>query len=859
MQDLNIVNYKDFERSLHDMYRTGGEKKRRAEKVQAVLGRLQFGSDALTDLQTTNHGEGRIKSCVKYDLGGGYRLITVQTDRLIAFCFVGDHEDCDRWIGSNSGLTFSRGGNGAWEPIFKSPSIESPIRRDPSPSTEKLLDRMEESRVERLFEGVPARVVIELGSLGTIVTTVELEEKCARIEPEERRALVYDVLCLLSSGNRRAAERRFDLELGVAQDVDDLTDEEVLKIIDGDEVRRLRVGSPEHELWLERFAQSAEHMEWLLFLHPEQEAVVKADFNGPAKLSGVSGSGKTCVAIHRALRLAAEGPGRPVLIVTLNRSLSGLIQRLVDAAAPNEQVRRSIRVCSFFQLCQEILNEFEPQNQKLYADVTWKLEEHIDEVYREYYRCWHNNGEAAVLLPIHQSLISQGLCAETYIREEFDWIRSAVFESDRGRYLSLERMGRRIPMQEEWRSRLVEGLLGWEAKMRDVGVIDYLGFTTAVSRHIDEIHARFDHIVVDEAQDFGTTELRLLRKLCKDGPNDLFLCGDIAQHVLPKHRSMVEATINVSGRSRRIVRNYRNSREILKAAYDVLIENLDEGMLADSDLEILDPVYASRSSNEPVVLEAESLEEEIGYARTLVRDHLENNPTHRCCIAFAGFSIRDVEAFARKLGLRALHGEQGPLDDPVVLSDLEQTKGYEFNLVVILNCAMGALPPTGAPPDEAFRHGCRLYVAMTRARDELYMSYSDEPTKWLERTADSLSFMHWSEVVAIDPTLKLRMPERLSEVEHGNREDIMKLNGRDFLYTPEARGLSIEAIRKIDERVDGRGLRSGGHRVKWKDLAILHRDLENEPRARTAFGPVVQVEVRDRLSLVDSASRKSQK
>ena len=280
-------------------------------------------------------------------------------------------------------------------------------------------------------------------------------------------------------------------------------------------------------------------------------------------------------------------------------------------------------------------------------------------------------------------------------------------------------------------------------------------------------------------------------------------------------------------------------------------------MLSDSDLEILDPEYASRSSNEPLVLRAESLAEEIGFARTLVRDHLENNPEHRCCIAFAGFSIRDIEAFARTLGLRALHGEKGPLDDPIVLSDLEQTKGYEFNLVVILNCAAGALPPTGAPPDEAFRYGCRLYVAMTRARDDLYLSYSGEPSKWLKSASNSLSFMRWSEVVAIDPSLELQVPERLSQVEQGYREDIMKLNGRDFLYTPEARGLSIEAIRKIDERVDGQGLRSGGHRVKWKNLAILYRDLENEPRARTEFGPVVQLEVRDRLSLVDSASRKS--
>ena len=198
MSDVEFVRCKDFDRSLSKMGKTGGEKKRRAEKVFSVLGKLHLGPDALEDLEVTNHGERRIKSCVKYDLGNGYRLITVQTEKVVAFCFVGDHEESTRWIDSNSGFTLCRGAGGAWEPIYKSTSIDSPIRRDPSPSSGRLLDRFtNRSLVEQLLEGVPVATVIELGSLGTIVTPLEIEAKCARIEPGNRRALVYDVLCLL--------------------------------------------------------------------------------------------------------------------------------------------------------------------------------------------------------------------------------------------------------------------------------------------------------------------------------------------------------------------------------------------------------------------------------------------------------------------------------------------------------------------------------------------------------------------------------------------------------------------------------------------------------------------------------------
>jgi hypothetical protein len=852
---MELVHHKEFDASLQSMRKKGGENKRKADKVLQIVGGLNMALTALTELPVTKHGESRVKHCVKYELGNGYRLVTIQTEKVVMLCFAGTHDETDRWLDSHNGLTIAKGQSGAWEPVYKSPSVDAPLRRIPAAVSERLLERMDEARVDRLLEGVPASCIAKFYAFETLVTQQDIEAACRPIQSEPRRVLVHDVLCLLASGDRQSAESRLDLELGEVTDVDDLSADELLNVKDGDQVRRLRIGSAEYERWLKSFSRNAGAMEWLLFLHPEQSAVVEADFSGPAQLSGVSGSGKTCVAIHRAVRLALKDPSAHVLIVTLNRSLAGLIEKLVDAAAPSDDVRDRIVVSSFFQLCQQLLHEFEPGSEKQYADVTWKLDEHIDEVYREFYRCWVNNASAEVLLPLHHSLLAQGLCAETYVREEFDWIRSAVVAGEREKYLSLDRQGRRIPLLEDARSRLLDGLREWETKMREVGVVDYLGLTTALSAHIDKLSALFTHVIVDEAQDFGTSELRLLRALCADGNNDMFLCGDIAQHVLPKHRMLQEAGINTVGRSRRIVRNYRNSREILKAAYDILIENLDEGMLDSSDLEILDPLYASRSSNEPVVLSASSLEEEIGYARTLAAQHLATNPGHRCCIAFAGYSVHEVEGFAQRLGYRALRGEDGPLEDGLVFSDLEQTKGYEFNLVILVNCRDGVLPPAGTAPEETFRHGCRLYVAMTRARDELYLSYSGAASKWLNRESRSLSFMNWDDVIALDSSLMTPPPTPLRQMDGDAAAGVLSLKGRDFLYTPEARGLSLEAIKKIDELVDGVGLIRKQKRVRWRNMAILKDDLASQPSARLLFGPVVQAEIQERLKAIAAATR----
>src|SRR5262249_52985977 len=156
----------------------------------------------------------------------------------------------------------------------------------------------------------------------------------------------------------------------------------------------------------------------------------------------------------------------------------------------------------------------------------------------------------------------RGVSGEKYVREEFDWVRSAADPQLRAQYLNLERSGRKFPITVDWRHNVLKGLIGWEKKMQAVGVVDYLGLTSALAPHIDKIVPRYTNVLVDEAQDFGTTELRIIRRLVSPGPNDLLLCGDVAQTVLPKHRSLKDAKIDVSTRER-ITQNYRNSHEIL--------------------------------------------------------------------------------------------------------------------------------------------------------------------------------------------------------------------------------------------------------------------------------------------------------
>jgi len=518
---------------------------------------------------------------------------------------------------------------------------------------------------------------------------------------------------------------------------------------------------------------------------------------------------------------------------------------LVEYACPDVEIRGLIQVESFFGLCQEYLNLLEPHNQRLYNEVTWKcndsmVEEHIDEIWREFYHCELNNNDAEILFPIHKSLNSQGIFPEEYLRQEFDWVRSALAEKERHDYLDIERQGRTIKFQKTWREIVLKAIMRWERKMGFVGVVDYLGLATSLARHIDEIKPKYSSILVDEAQDFGTMELKLIRCLVQEGENDIFLCGDMAQHVLPKHTSFKKAGIAIPGaRSHTILKNYRNSREILRAAYEVLGRNIDADVLMDSDLEILDPEYANFSTPKPHVFSADTLDHEIGFALEYMSVRSEGNEgRHKGCVAIAGFSLLEVKKFADYLDIPVLDGSKGLQVRDLFFSDLEQTKGYEFDTMCILNCRDEILPYASAPEGEWYRDACRLYVAMTRAKRDLILSYNGSLSPWIENCRDYFEFDNWREYIDIED-IKLHGTPRKIFDKYEQNHDILRCSGRKFLYTRHAIGCSLELQEKIDELVDGRGRRSGRQAVAWKDIKSAYNDVRQQPTPKKLFGPKI--------------------
>ncbi|MEI9927815.1 MAG: 3'-5' exonuclease [Sphingomonas sp.] len=197
-----------------------------------------------------------------------------------------------------------------------------------------------------------------------------------------------------------------------------------------------------------------------------------------------------------------------------------------------------------------------------------------------------------------------------------------------------------------------------------------------------------------------------------------------------------------------------------------------------------------------------------------------------------------------------MNGLYDPLESPLVFSDLEQTKGYEFETLIVVNCRNGVLPATGAPEEEAFRQGCKLYVAMTRARRELVLSFSGEASPWLTSVSDTIAVEEWASCEELDERLLAGVPRVLPDVEDASEsETLASLTGAEYLHTDHALGLSVEAQEKLAELVDGRGAVSAtGKRMRWKSMSAVAVDLYRNRRSDLLFGPKVSDELRANLS-----------
>lgn len=872
MRDNNVKNtpqflaYKDFLPSLKKLMQKGGAYGRAGKTVEAAWGRANSGgaysyAEVFEGIPLTNHGENRISNCVKYDLAQYSRLVTTYSKDICIFLFAGDHDAVDKWLEKNVGLNFIA------KKIFDTFSVEPVFVSDTSADTTRLInsvtDWMSSGPVieqlstecrDQLLSSLSVSSKSKILSIESHSSEDEVLDAISHIEDGELGDALLDVLLALRSSDMNKATNRIDLYLKKAVTASSLTPEEIKKVISSESTVRVEDVDP---VLFSHFLRNADFKEWMLYLHPAQREYVNRNFNGPARLAGVSGSGKTCVVIHRALRLANESRNKLVLILTLNDALAVLIRELILAENGGD-LPPNISVKSVFEMCKEQLVRLTPDKAEYYVKTTvqkngYAIVEHIDEIWDEYFGCENNNTDADVMFDVIRTLLVRGVFPKDYLRQEFDYIRSAFSPSERGEYLQMERVGRVIALEQRYREMLLEGLGGWERKMNAVGAIDDIGVVTALYGFLDRLTPIYDHVLVDEVQDLGTLELKIIRHLTRFGENDLFLSGDAAQTVHTKHFDQKSSGIDLpSARWIRLSQNYRNSRQILTAAHAVLTRSFEKIPAGTVDLEIIRPEYANFSSAKPLLLRANSLEEEMRMALSYVELFLLGEVKRKACVVVCGYSQVAVESLGRALSLPVLCGVTQIDASDLFLSDLEQTKGFEFDLVVVVNCGETVIPHPELPENESFRELCRLYVALTRAKTELIVSSHTPPSRFIMVAQDDcFNVGTWDEHVDCKPApLQLQWPSPM--LQRVGRTESWTVKGRDFLRLRDAVGFSTTVQEEILAHATGSARTQAGpggtrKQVEWRDFSSFYRAMKDPKNRGGVVSEVAWEEIRSKM------------
>ena len=458
---------------------------------------------------------------------------------------------------------------------------------------------------------------------------------------------------------------------------------------------------------------------WTVFLHPAQRQIVEADYSGPARVSGSAGTGKTIVALHRAVFLARQDEDARVLLTTFSDALAnGLRTQLRRLVSNQPQLAERVEVYSMDAI-----------GRRLYQLNAGPAQIASQEVIQEIL------SEAAAGVDGHR-FTAQFLLAEW--EQIIDAWQLTTWEA----YRDVARIGRRTRLPEEQRRVLWAIFERVRAELARGDLTTQAGlFTKLASLYDSRAASPFEYLIVDEAQDIGVAQLRFLAALAGERANSLFFAGDLAQRIFQQPFSWSSLGVDVRGRSQTLRINYRTSHQIRTQADRLLGP---EGSDVDGNVETRRGTISLFNGAEPVISVNESIEAEVATVSQWLRARIsEGILSHEIAIFVRSEEELDrAQAAVNQAGpsSRVLDERLASAAGLVSISTMHLAKGLEFRAVVVMACDDEVIPLQDriqAAADESElrevydteRH--LLYVACTRARDFLLVSSADEPSEFL--------------------------------------------------------------------------------------------------------------------------------
>lgn len=453
---------------------------------------------------------------------------------------------------------------------------------------------------------------------------------------------------------------------------------------------------------------------WKYYLHPSQRKLVTSSFTGTVKVSGGAGTGKTVAALHRMKFLAeTRKPGDKILFTTFTKALTENLKNLANDLEINltDVTISNIDILAFDLVKQFVLipNQYKvfglhpiKKPEEIWEDVLGNVLTPFDTDFlkNEYLDIILYHDVKSLAEYLKTSRIGRGKAISRTQRKEI-WSLVEKYNRSKAQYAYYHK--------EELYNLLVDFLTAQDTKV-------------------------YDYALVDELQDFSNVELRVVRALVEEKPNDLFLVGDPLQKIYDKRINFSQSGINVRGkRSRRLRINYRTTEEIKKLAisivkdehYDDFDGHEEEKRGYVSLFHGQNPQYNIFHSKDQ---EVDYVMREIGFL--LERDHNTERGYKPEEIAIASRTKNGLKDFKSKLHLMNLpyteyeDGKKVGHKNGINLLTFHNIKGLEFKQVFLVDVNNRTCPKyfeelenwTDAEKQRYYKNEkSLLYVAVSRA------------------------------------------------------------------------------------------------------------------------------------------------
>ena len=479
--------------------------------------------------------------------------------------------------------------------------------------------------------------------------------------------------------------------------------------------------------------------DWMIFLHPDQRALVDRRFNGPARVRGSAGTGKTVVALHRAAALAKRRTevrpelGAPILFTTFVKSLPPVLENLY-ARLPTS-VPGAVEFINIDKLARRVCIEADHR-----PNVVPRM---VESAFAKAFKNVVKRGS-----PLERASLTRA-----YLRDEVTAVIKGRGINSLDEYLEIRRTGRRVPFSASMRQQAWTLREDWDQRLADSGVVDFLD-VVRMARDIarEQSIPRYEAAIVDESQDLTLVGLQLVLALIRgsskhDQPDGLFIVGDGAQKVYPGGYTLSQAGIDIQGNSTVLRVNYRNPRSVIETAMacagSEIVDDLgEEYARRDADFE------ATQEGAKPRLVRAKNSEDQLEFIAKHIGELEETGSISLGDIGvFAATNSRVKDALAlltnSGLGCQELTEFDGRPNQLTKLGTFHRSKGLEFKVVFLLDMSAGSFPSPRRAGQSEMEHSeqkalqlTQLFVAMTRARDSLYVLYSDEPSDALYEALD---------------------------------------------------------------------------------------------------------------------------